>query len=109
MGKDEKEVARDGRERGYAEVRKEHSAQLEAMAAFVHAARDKLEQDIAGLTELGVEIVFQAIMKIVGQLGTDREGIAAIVREADMTQRRAHRVRDVCSGSPNEPALAGEC
>jgi flagellar assembly protein FliH len=72
---------REGRERGYADARKEESAQLEAMAALVRGARDSLKHGIEGLSELGAEIVFEAVLKMVGQIGTDREGITAIIRQ----------------------------
>lgn len=75
------EGIREGREVGHAEVRKAQSVQLEAMAEFVRAARERLERDIDGLADVAIEVVFEAVAKILGQSCADSQGTAAIVRE----------------------------
>lgn len=75
------EGMREGREQAEIEVRKKASAQLEAMTTFMRDARACLEEEIHGMDELGVEIVFEAVAKILGQAATNPEAVAEIVRE----------------------------
>jgi flagellar assembly protein FliH len=71
----------EGRKRGHDEVRKDHAAQLQSLKEFIRGAQVKLAEDIEGLTDVGIEIVLQAIVRIVGNVAADPEGGAMIVRE----------------------------
>ena len=80
--------SREGREAGLAKALSEHASQLQALATVVRSARTRLEEGIGDLSDVGAEIVFEAVCKVLGQALADREGIAAVVREA------VRRVRD---------------
>jgi flagellar assembly protein FliH len=78
----------DGREAGLAKAVSEQSSLLMQLAGVVRSARERTERGIEDLTDLGVEIVFEASCKILGEALTQREGVIAAVREA------VRRVRD---------------
>jgi len=72
---------REGRDAGLAKIEREEAARLDALAALIRSARARLEEGIAGLTDIGAQIVFEAVGKIVGRAGVTPEGVIAIVRE----------------------------
>lgn len=72
---------KEGREQGRQEAEAAHAEQLEAMAGFLREARRSLEKEVVGLAEVGSEIVYEAVIKMLGQAGQSPEGVAAIVRE----------------------------
>jgi len=76
----------EGREAGLAKAMSEHAAQLKALGALLHSARSRLDEGIGELSELGAEIAFEAVCKVLGQALTTREAVLAAVRE---TVRRA--------------------
>jgi flagellar assembly protein FliH len=76
----------EGRREGFAQGDKEGRAVLEAEAARLHALsgalREALEQGIAGLEDVMVEIAFAAAARIVGEASVTPEGVRGVVREA---------------------------
>jgi flagellar assembly protein FliH len=76
----------EGREAGLAKAMSEQAAQLKALGALLRSARGRLDEGIGELSELGAEIAFEAVCKVLGQAVATREGVLAAVRE---TVRRA--------------------
>jgi len=68
----------EGREAGLAKAMSEQASQLKALAAIVRCARERMDQGIEGLADLGAEIVFESVCKILGRPwpigGRDRHG-----------------------------------
>jgi len=89
---------REGREAGLAKAQSEHASQLQALATVVRSARTRIEEGIEDLTDVGVEIVFEAVCKVLGQALVDREGVLAAVREP--VRRARDRSRLIVRVSP---------
>ncbi|SRR6266480_1099695 len=89
---------REGREAGLAKALSEHASQLQAFATVVRSARARLEESIGDLANVGAEIVFEAVSKMLGQALADREGVIAAVREA--VRRARDRSRLIVRVSP---------
>lgn len=76
-------------EQGYAEglqAGRENAAQevaerLTQLANLVVSLRAGLEHDLDGLIDIGGEVVFEAVTRIIGRSYLDREGVMAVVRE----------------------------
>jgi flagellar assembly protein FliH len=81
----------EGRAQGLAEVEAAQAEQLEAMATFIRDARGSLEKDVLGVADLASEIVYEAVIKILGQASLSPEGASTVVRE--IVQRAKDRSR----------------
>jgi flagellar assembly protein FliH len=71
----------EGREAGLAKAMSEQAAQLKALGALLRSARGRLDDGIGELSELGAQIAFEAVCKVLGQAMTTRESVLAAVRE----------------------------
>jgi len=89
---------REGREAGFAKAQSEQASQLQALANVARSARTRLEQDIEDLADVGAEIVFEGVCKVLGQALGDREGVIAAVRES--VRRARDRSRLIVRVSP---------
>jgi flagellar assembly protein FliH len=81
----------EGREAGLAKAMAEHGAQLESLAALVRSLRRRLDEGIGELSQLGAEVVYEAVCKLLGQALATREGVSAAVRE--VVRRARDRTR----------------
>ncbi len=81
----ERQARQSGFEKGQTEGREqaaaEYASQLEALANVVGSARATLDKAIEGVSEIGVEVVCEAVTKIVGQALIDRDVVISMVRE----------------------------
>ena len=82
----------EGREAGLAKAAAEHAAQLKALAGLVRGARSRLDEGIGELCELGAEVVYEAVCKLLGQAFASREGVIAAVREVVRGARERSRL-----------------
>lgn len=89
---------REGREAGLAKVLSERASQLQALATVVRSARTRLEKGIEDLADVGAEIVFEAVCKVLGRASAEREGVIAAAREA--VRRARDRSRLIVRVSP---------
>ena len=85
----EKELAqREGKEQGYREGyeagfnqgQAEYEERISSLESVIAAANGALEQGIEGAEDAAVEIVFEAVCKILGAALADRDGVASVVR-----------------------------
>jgi flagellar assembly protein FliH len=72
---------KEGREQGQGEMEAAHAEQLAAMKDFLRDARQRLGMEVVGLAEVASEVVYEAVIKILGQTSQSPEGVAAIVHE----------------------------
>ena len=96
----------EGRETGLAKARSEHAAQIKGLAAVVRSARGRLDEGIGELSEMGAEVVYEAVCKLLGQALTSREGVVAAVRE--VVRRARERSRLTLRVSPSDYAALRE-
>jgi flagellar assembly protein FliH len=82
----------EGREAGLAKAAAEHAAQLKALAGLVRGARSRLDEGIGELSEIGAEVVYEAVCKLLGQAFASREGVIAAVREVVRGARERSRL-----------------
>lgn len=105
-----REARQDGVERGLAEGREraaaEYAEELAALASLVAAARASLDRAVDGLAEIGVEIVWEAVCKIIGQTMTDRDAVVAVVQE--VVRRTKDRAQLVVRVSPTDWTIIAE-
>jgi flagellar assembly protein FliH len=98
---------REGRDKGEEEAKAERAAEIEQLRALKASLREALEQGIAGLEDVVVEIAFAAACKILGQAAASEEGARSMVREAMRELRTKEGA--VLRVSPRDHALiAGE-
>jgi len=90
--------SREGREAGLAKVLSERASQLQALATVVRSSRTRLEEGIEDLADVGAEIVFEAVCKVLGRALAEREGVIAAAREA--VRRARDRSRLIVRVSP---------
>jgi len=95
-----------GHEAGLAKAASEHAAQLKALAALVRGVRGRLDEGIGELSELGAEVVYEAVCKLLGQALASREGVVAAVRE--VVRRARERSRLTLRVSPSDHAAIRE-
>lgn len=93
----------EGREQGLAEC----TVHLDALANLLASARAALDQAIDGIAEVGVEVVCEAVGKIVGQAAVERNGAFAIMRE--VIRRAKERSRLVVRVSPRDYEMLDGC
>lgn len=91
----------DGLERGLAEGREraqsEYAARLEALAGVVASARAALDDAIAGVSDISVDVVCEALAKIVGQAMIEKRVVISTVQEVvRQTKDRTRLVVRVC-------------
>lgn len=95
-----------GREQGRELGRAEFDEALNAFADLMESARAAFERSIDGIAELGVEVVFEAVAKIVGEMVLDKTATVAIVR--DVIHRAKDRTNLIVRVSPRDWSLLKE-
>lgn len=116
--KDEEELAQlrqaaveqghaEGAEAARRQVQAEHAAELESLRSLIQSARTAMEQQLDGLADIGAEIVFEAVAKIIGASYADRQGVIAVVRE--VIRHAKDRSRLVIRVNPGDHPILAAC
>jgi len=71
----------EGRETGKREVEQQHAERLQQLDQTIAGLQSALDQSIDGLIDVGVDIVYEAVTRILGRTLVDKSGAAAVVRE----------------------------
>jgi flagellar assembly protein FliH len=71
----------EGLQAGRETAMQETAQSREQLSALIAGMRAEYERDLDGIAEIGAEIVFEAVTRIIGSSYLDRNGIAAVVRE----------------------------
>lgn len=94
-----------GRETGQQET----DQSREQLSALINSMRSEYERDLDGIAEIGAEIVFEAVTRIIGNSYLDRTGITAVVREViSHAKDRSRLVIRVCPADYQEIKTAHE-
>ncbi len=93
----------EGYSAGTAASEGEYSERLAALQALINSTAEALKEDIAGLEDTVLEIVFAAVTKILGKTIVEGEGVTAIVRE--VISHAKNRERLVIRVSPKDFAV----
>jgi flagellar assembly protein FliH len=72
---------REGLEAGREEALQEMAQGRKQLAALISKLGFEYERDLDGIAEIGAEIVFEAVTRIIGSSYIDRAGVTAVVRE----------------------------
>jgi flagellar assembly protein FliH len=88
---------------GRALAQQEYAARLDAFAKLLASARQTLEQNIDGIGDLTIEVVCEAVAKIVGAAVVQREAMVASLRE--VIRRAKERTKLVVCISPTDWAV----
>lgn len=72
---------REGYEVGFSQGQAEYEERVSRLESVIAAANNALEQGIEGVEDAAVEIVYMAVCKILGAALTERDGVAAVVRQ----------------------------
>lgn len=103
----ERQAQRQGFEKGEAEGREqalaEYTGQIDALAAVVASARAALEQKIDGVSELSIEVVCEAVTKIIGDALIDRDVVVSAIRQ--VVREARERSKLVVHVSPHDWTL----
>jgi len=75
------EAHQQGYAAGVGQAQAEYAAQLEAMQQLFGSMRSALSDAIAGAEDVIVEIAFEAVCRVLGDVVGRREGVLAVVRE----------------------------
>lgn len=102
----------EGHETGVAEGRAqgaaEYQTKLAHLAELLAGARNAMEREIEGMDDIGVEIVYEAVAKIIGAHMSDRNAVISTVRE--VMQKAKERSRLVARVAPHDYELVnGDC
>jgi flagellar biosynthesis/type III secretory pathway protein FliH len=71
----------EGLKTGRAEAQQQYSESVARLERAVAMLGDSLHKGIDGLTEIGAEVVFEAVTKIIGRSYIDRSGVTDVVKE----------------------------
>ncbi len=89
-------AVQEGRREGVAQGREqaegEYQEKLENLASVIASAKQALDGDIDALDEIGAEVVYEAVLKILGDTLITRAGAQAAVREVIKRARDATRL-----------------
>jgi flagellar assembly protein FliH len=97
----------EGKKSGLEEAAAEYREQIGHVSRLVAGMRMALESEIDGLTDIGAEIVFEAVIRILGRSYLERDGVIAVIRE--VIHHAKDRSRLVIRVSPADYArLEGE-
>jgi len=66
---------------GRAEAQQQYASSIAGLERVVAMLGDSLDEGIDGLTEIGAEVVFEAVVKIIGRSYIDRSGVTDVVKE----------------------------
>lgn len=92
----------DGLQTGRDAAAGEYADRLAQLARLLDGARSGFEQDVEGLVDIGAEVVFEAVARIMGREYANRDGIVAVVRE--VIRHAKDRSRLVVRVSPSDHA-----
>ena len=82
-----------GHEEAFEKIKAEYGEQLEALAALVASMRGSLDQTIDGVAELGIEVICEAVAKVIGESAAERDVVISAVRQViRRTKERAKLV-----------------
>ena len=95
-----KEGFAQGNAEGLETGERAYAAQLQALAELIASLRNVMGQQIEGVTDVAVEIVYEAVVKIIGEQVMQRETVVAIVRE--IMRRAKDRSRLVARVAPRD-------
>ena len=93
----------EGRQSGLEAAADEYRERLESVSALITGMHAALKNEIDGLTDIGADIVFEAVVRILGRHYLERAGIVAVVRE--VIRHAKDRSRLVIRVSPADHAL----
>jgi flagellar biosynthesis/type III secretory pathway protein FliH len=97
----------EGKEKAEREVQAQYASELESLKSLVRGVRENLDQQFDGVIDTAVEVVFEAVTRIVGESYQDRSGVAAIVRE--VVRHAKDRSRLVVRVHPGDQAVLQVC
>jgi len=66
---------------GRAEAQQQYANSIAGLERVVAMLGDSLDEGIEGLTEIGADVVFEAVVKIIGRSYIDRTGVLDVVKE----------------------------
>ena len=95
----------EGYETGTAEARQELVEQIDRARQIAESAAEALENGIAEIEDIAVEIVFEAIAKIMGEAMATRDGVISTVRQ--VIKHAQKRENMVVRLSPDDYAIIG--
>ena len=72
---------REGETRAREQVEAEYAEKLQSLASVLASARQALDNDVEALHEIGAEVVYEAVLKLVGSALVTRAGAHATIRE----------------------------
>lgn len=93
----------EGNQSGLETATREYRVRLDQLSMLIAGMRKSQENEIDGLTDIGVEIVFEAVTRILGRNYLERDGVIAMVRE--VIRHAKDRSRLVIRVSPADYAL----
>ena len=96
----------EGKQSGLEAASAEYCEQLTQIAELIAGMRQALESQIEGLTDIGGEIVFEAVIRILGRSYIERDGVLAVIRE--VIHHAKDRSRLVVRVSPADHARLQE-
>lgn len=83
----------EGLKQGHKEGKEEYVERLQQVDSFFIEARDAVERNLDSMTDTAVEIVFEAVSRILGEQFLEKAGAEAVVREViRQTKERARLV-----------------
>lgn len=115
LGAELERMQQTAREEGYAQgleqarqqVQSEYAGELEHLRELVQSARAALEQQLEGLMDIGTEIVYEAVTKIMGRAYPDQQGVVGVVRE--VIRHAKDRTRLVVRVHPDDQPVLAAC
>ncbi|GEM_PF-2778125 len=72
---------REGEVRAREQIEAEYAERIQNLGAIIASARQQLDSDVEALHEIGVEVVYEAVLKLLGTALVTRAGAHAAVRE----------------------------
>jgi len=99
----------EGLQAGHEAAKQETARSREQLSALIEGMRAEYERDLDGIAEIGAEIVFEAVTRIIGSSYMDSDGITAVVREViSHAKDRSHLVIRVSPADYRELKTAHE-
>ncbi|MCK7581346.1 MAG: FliH/SctL family protein [Chromatiales bacterium] len=96
-----------GQEQARAQVQAEYAGELEHLRDLLKSVRAAAEQQVEGLMDVGAEIVYEAVTRIIGRVLLDPQGITAVVRE--VIRHAKDRSRLVVRVHPDDRPVLAAC
>lgn len=96
-----------GLEQAREQVQAEFAGELKHLRGLMQSARAALEQQVEGLLDVGAEIVYEAVTRIIGRALLDHQGVTAVVRE--VIRQAKDRSRLVVRVHPDDQPVLAAC